>query len=172
MLNAVIGNDILDGLFGMLPSGSGIPSYVNFSGSVYLGLLTKLPKPNGEIYEDGTYFTEMNGEGYQRVQLDANSRISGKYIMADAIDEDVVKVGSDNALPASIQNQALLIFPENSIEQTVVGFGLFRSRNVADRITLPFLWGAVTGTDGSDSILIKAEEVPIVREGGFKISLM
>jgi hypothetical protein len=166
MLNAVIGKSILDGLFALEEG------YIKFDGQVFLGLLTRLPNINGTPHSDNTYFSELNSPGYRRVQLDVDSRINKKYTITDAVSNEVIEDDNGDACaPAVVSNQAMIIFPENTMKETVVGFGLFRSGDKTDP-TLPFLWGEVSGTDGEKSIEIDQDEVPIIREGGFKISFM
>lgn len=164
MLEYTIGKDVLDGLYGRKNGAA-----VTFSGNVYLGLLTRLPREDGQAHSDGKHFTELSSPGYMRTQLNTTSNIDGRYIMANPVAGDPVMVGDDEAATAVIRNQTLIIFSENATEETVVGFGLFRSSNTesSDR---PFAWDKVHDGDGNDFIVIGAEEVPIVREGGLEIT--
>lgn len=171
MLMHEITGPILNGIYGLLNSGNyphcnnGRP-YVEFSGEVWLGLLTRMPKADKSAYEDDTYFAELSDPNYRRFRLDAVSRINKKYIMADAVDGEVELVGEDRCLPAVIRNQAPLIFPENMVPETIVGWGLFRSADTSDKVTLPFAWGVVGPTEEGEPIELEAEESPIIRDGG------
>lgn len=164
MLEAVIGKDILDGLYGRKNGG-----IITFASGVYLGLLTRLPREDGKAHEDGRHFTELSSPGYMRTRLDTNSNIDGRYIMANPVEGETMTIDGDEAATAVIRNQVQIIFSENAIEETVLGFGLFRSADVEDP-TRPFAWDKVHDGDGNDFIVIGAEEVPIVREGGLEIT--
>lgn len=165
MLVSRIGTAILNGLFG-----NNIGGKIEFDGDIYLGLLTKLPNDNGAAYEDGTYFSEPTDTGYFRVKLNANSRITKGPFIASAVEGDAVAVGEDMGTPAYVTNQAMILFPESNEDwDTVVGFGLFRALSGTD---LPFLWGSVTSTDGEEGVTIKQYEVPVIRVGGFKVTMM
>lgn len=166
MLTHEITGPVLDGLYGHASA------LVAFPGEVYLGLLTKLPKADGSVYEDGTYFAELVDPNYTRFRLDAVSRINKKYIITDAVDGEAVEVDGDQILPAEVRNQAPLIFPENSVAETIVGFGLFRSADTTDKTALPFAWDAVSDPDGGDAVALDTGETPIIREGGFEMVLM
>lgn len=167
MLNSNIGTVILNGL---LKGNSGT---ITFSGDVYLGLLTKLPNNNGSAYEDGSYFTEPSDPSYIRIKIDTKSRINKQNFIAAAQAGEPIDVGEDKALPAYVANQGAIMFEEATVAwDTVVGFGLFRSNNTADTTTLPFLWGTVTTDGGEAGVSVDKEEVPIIRTGGFKVSLV
>ena len=169
MMHEITG-PILNGLYGLLDSrnydhfNSGKP-YVDFSGPVYLGLLTRMPKPDKTAYDDDIFFAELSDPNYRRFRLDAISRINKKYIMADAVACEVTAVGEDKCVPAVIRNQAPLIFPENMVPETIVGWALFRSDDTSDKVTFPFKWGSVVG----EAIELEAEESPIIREGGLEL---
>jgi hypothetical protein len=167
MLNPNIGNTILDGLFGLLNA-----TQISFSGDIYLGLLTLLPNDNGLPYEDNVYFAEPNDEQYKRVKIDATSRINKKYIIREAqLDSVQTDENGDKFTPVFVTNQSSIMFAQASTQwEPIVGFGLFRSGNTSDTTTLPFLWGEVK-SDGGENVSIDAEEIPIIRENGFKISL-
>lgn len=168
MLNSNIATVILDGLFAMTQG-----SQIVFNGNIYLGLLTKLPNDNGIAYEDGTYFTEPNDPTYLRIRIDTQSRINKKNFIAGAATGDVISVGEDNAIPAYVTNQGAIMFPEASVAwDKIVGFGLFRSGDKTDTTTLPFLWGAVTTENGESGVTVDQYEVPVIRQGGFKVSLV
>ena len=166
MLHSSIGNTILNGLFAKSNG-----AIIQFTGSVYLGLLTKLPNGNGAAHEDGTYFSEPADEGYFRVRIDTQSRITGDYYLLPAQEGEAVDVCEDKAIPAYVENKSIIMFPASSAAwDTVVGFGLFRQETGTD---LPFLWGPVTSTDGEeDGVTILENEFPILRAGGFKITMM
>lgn len=162
MLSDVIATPVLDGLYGYAAN-----SVVSFQGQVWLGLLTVMPKDDGSKHEDGTYFKELSDPAYMRLRLDEESRINGKFIMSDAVEDEIVQVDGDNVQPIVSRNQAPLIFPENYTPETMVGFGLFRSGEKTS--TLPFLWDKITGLDGEENVVLEAEEMPIIREGNMEI---
>ena len=162
MLSDVIATPVLDGLYGHT-AGIGI----EFLGEVWLGLLTVMPKDDRSQYDDGTYFKELRDPRYMRLRLDEKSRINGKFIMSDAVEDEIVQVDGDNVQPIVSRNQAPLIFPENYTPETLVGFGLFRSGEKNN--TPPFLWDKVTGLDGDENVVLEAEEMPIIREGDMEI---
>lgn len=165
MLHSIIGNDILDGLFAKSKNNA-----VLFSGSVYLGLLTRLPNDNGGAHEDGTYFSEPNDEGYFRVQIDTTSRITKESFLVPAAEDEPIVVDGDTAIPAYVTNRSVIMFPESNVAwDTVVGFGLFRAQSGN---TSPFLWGSVTSPAGGEGVIIAEHEVPIIRAGDFKVSLV
>lgn len=170
MLNASIGNEILDGLFGLLGK-----KKIKFDGDLYLGLLTKLPNDNGDPYEDGKYFAEPTDPSYLRIKINTISRINKMNFIGNAQSDEVVNIGEDKAIPAYVTNQSLIMFPEASEEWgRIVGFGLFRSGDTTSQ-NLPILWGAVTtegGEEGEEGVSIGQHEVPIIRIGGFKVSLV
>lgn len=159
MLNSSISNKILNGIFSLGES------FIAFAGNVYIGLLTTLPNP------DGSGFVEPDDPNYLRVQIDTNSRITKEPFLNGAVEGDVVTVDGDNAVPAYVNNAGVIMFPETSVAYDVVGFGLFRSDDTTSN-TAPFLWGAVSPDGGGTVIQVNAEEVPIIREGDFKITLM
>ena len=168
MLNSVVGNVILDGLFG-LSATNGTAAKITFSGDIYLGLLTKLPNDNGAAHADGKLFAEPNDSSYHRIKINDESRISGNKIIGHATVGE--RPAISDGIPACVENQAVIMFPESTVAwDKIVGFGLFRSKTATDE--LPFLWGAVTTDGGEAGVSIDANEVPIIRAGGFKISLM
>ena len=168
MLNSIIGNQILDGLFGKKNGAT-----IIFSGDVYIGLLTKLPNSNCAAYEDGTYFSEPADSTYQRIKINTTSRIGKTKFIAGAELDEATTIDGCEAFPAYVTNQNMIMFLETSEEwDKVVGFGLFRSNNTNDTTTLPFLWGEVTAEDGTSGVSIGQYEVPIIRTGGFKVSLV
>lgn len=171
MITSNIALPILNGLFGLREK-----SQMVFPDNIYIGLLVKMPNDNLEPYADGTYYSEPDDDGYFRVKLDSVSRITGEDFIAPAVLDDPVEVGEDAIRPAYVTNQSLILFPETNVMWAkVVGFGLFRSATgtVLDQShDLPFLWGTATSVDGTDGVTIKQHEVPLIREGSFKISLM
>lgn len=167
MLNSNIGTVILNGLFGLSNGNS-----ISFGGDVYLGLLTRLPNANGQAYEDGKYFSEPADPGYLRIKINSESRINKKLFVAPAQLGDVIDVDGDKSNQVYVTNQGLIMFPESTVGwDRVVGFGLFRSNNTLDN-ALPFLWGTVTADGGEEGVSVEQYEVPIIRQGGFKISFM
>ena len=181
MLNPDIANIILDGLFAMdisrtengEPSSSFVENDIFFDGDIYLGLLTKMPKANGETYEDGSYFAEPSDPTYLRIKLNTKNRINKENFIAHAATGDVIKIDGDNAIPAYVVNQGEIMFPEASVVwEPVVGFGLFRSSDTSDLKTLPILWGTVTTESGEQGVFIDQYEVPIIKTGSFKVSLV
>lgn len=156
MLNSSIGTTILDGLFGMKGN-----SKILFSGDVYLSLLTVLPDINGDN------FAEPSDESYLRIKIDTESRIVDAKFIGHAHNN----IGDgDPVVSACVENQALIMFPELLEPCIINGFGLFRNKDVGDQ-TPPFLWGEIYNSDGEPGVLINAEEVPVIRAGGFKVSL-
>lgn len=146
MLSFDIGRDILDGLFGLYGT------TIEFSGDVYLGLLTVLDDTTGSYQEPaGTYL---------RVRIDTESRINKKNFIQAAQTETV----SDGSISAYVSNQGLIMFPEAPAGGwgTIVGFGLFRQKTGGK----PFLCGSI-----EPAVTINEYEVPIIRKDGFKISL-
>lgn len=164
MLESAIGKDILDGLYGRKGGNA-----INFGSGVYLGLLTRLPRADGQAHEDGRHYTELSSAGYMRTRLDTASSIDGTYVMGNPVEGDPVMIDGDEVATAVIRNQTLIMFAENLVSETVVGFGLFRSADTTD-LTRPFAWEKVSGEDGSDHIDIAAETVPVFRPGGLEIT--
>lgn len=159
MLSSSIGNVILDGLFSLGAT------YISFPGSVYIGLFTTLPGV------DGSGYAEPSDPNYLRVRIDTTSRITKESFLNGAVEGSVVSVDGDNALPVYVDNAGVIMFPETSIAYDVVGFGLFRTADTSSP-DLPFLWGAVAAEEGGAVISVGSEEVPIIREGDFKITLV
>lgn len=180
MLHSTIGTIILNGLFAMNinrnTDGTAVDGQrqdISFSGDVYLGLLTKLPNANGTPYANGGYFAEPADAGYMRIKIDTKSRITKANFIAPAETDETTYIGEDKAVPAYVVNQGAIMFPEASVTwDKIVGFGLFRSDNTGDNTTLPFLWGSVTTESGEEGVYIEQHEVPIIRTGGFKVSLV
>lgn len=167
MLDSNIGTVILNGLL------SGVKSKIVFGGDLYLGLLTKLPNNNGDAYEDGTYFAEPLDETYIRIKINTTNRINKMNFIAPAKADETINIGEDKALPVYVTNQGAIMFEEASENwDRVVGFGIFRSNDTSDITTLPFLWGTVTAEGGEVGVSVEKEEVPIIRTGGFKVSLV
>lgn len=168
MLDSKIGTTILNGLF----CTSGKATNIAFSGDLYLGLLTKLPKDNGDAYDDGKYFEEPADPTYLRIKITTESRINHKNFIAHAVADDPVIIDGGTAIPASVTNQSIIMFPESSVYWgEVVGFGLF-SEEDSSSDSLPVLWGEITSSDGDSPLIIGQYEVPVIREGRFKVSLV
>jgi hypothetical protein len=173
MLDSTIAKSILNGLFamglnrnedGMATSNFG--NQISFSGNLYLGLLTQMPGA------DGSDFKEPTDSNYKRIRIDTKSRINKKNFIDTAKAEE--KVLTDNGLyatPVSVTNQGAILFPEAGADwNEIVGFGIFRNGS-AGSTAAPILWGAVTTTAG-EPLAVNAGEVPVIRTGGFKVSLM
>lgn len=159
MLSSDVGIKILNGMFGLLDN-----AQIVFDGEIYIGLFTTLPD------KDGLNFTEPADVGYLRIRLDTTSRIDKKSFIGPALAEENVTDG--DPIAAYVTNQSLIMFPESSVVWgNIVGFGLFRSANTTSGST-PFLWGEVTSADGESGVAIDQYEVPIIRPGGFRISLV
>ena len=175
MLNSTIAAPILNGLFAMGLSRdedglatSAAPS-ISFSTDLYLGLLTQMPSQN-----DGTGFREPTDDGnYKRIKLNTKSRINKKpFIAAATAGDRVLTDKGDYAVPACVENQGAILFPEAGISwEPIVGFGIFRSDNT-NLTTAPMLWGEVTTPDGMTNVSVEQYEVPVIRAGGLKVSLM
>lgn len=168
MLASFLGKQILDGF---LKNKDDV--YVNFKiENIYIGLLTKLPQNNEKAYADGSYFTEPNDKNYRRIKLtDQNPFTERNYMQAAAASDTLTKV-SDGvyARSAYVTNQAIIMFEESSKAWgEVVGFGIFKEETGQD---LPIIWGAITDENGNPSITVDLHEIPIIREGHFKVSLV
>ena len=178
MLDSSIATLILDGLFamGLTRDEDGISSIgkqVIFGGDLYLGLLTKLPNDNGAAYDDGSYFAEPSDPCYLRIKINTKSRINKQNFIAPSQVGEAIDVGEDKASPVYVINQGAIMYPEARENwDKVVGFGIFRSNDTSDTTTLPFLWGTVTAEGGEVGVPVEKEEVPIIRTGSFKVSLV
>lgn len=169
MLNSDIGIMILNGLFATSRNND---VRLTFTGDIYLGLLTRLPKNDKSAYEDEFYFSEPSDPEYIRIKLNTNSRINKAPFISGAEAGEQIEIDGCQAIPAYITNQSLIMFPESTVDwDNIIGFGLFRSNNTSSK-ELPFLWGNITSDDGASSVEIKQHEVPIVRSGSFKVSLV
>lgn len=162
------GCTILDGLLGFKKGAT-----IGWSGACWLGLLTRPPKADRAAYEDGKFFAEPDDPEYVRVRIDDISRINGKYTISGAEPGDPVAVGSSGDLgrPMVVKNQALIVMNEITQNTSVTAWGLWRSSDTT-RDTKPFLWGTVKDSSGNATITLTPEEIPIVREGGLRISMM
>jgi hypothetical protein len=141
---------------------------------IYLGLLTQLPQNNEKAYPEGHFFKEPIDEPikdtkYHRIKLtDENPFTETKY-MAGAQSEVVKTSDGIDALSAYVHNQAIIMFEESTADWgNVVGFGIFKE---ASGQTLPVIWGAITDGEGNP-VEVKAQEIPIIRKGSFKVSLV
>ena len=159
---------ILDGLLGFKYG-----NLISFSSQIWLGLLTRAPKSDRTAYEDGRYFSEPDDPEYVRVRLDDVSRINGKWFISGTEygEPVVVNDAGDLGQPNVVKNQSLILMNEITQPTTIVAWGLFRS-NDTTKDTLPFLTGTVMDSSGASTIEFKAEDIPIVREGGLQISMM
>ena len=172
MINSVIANEILDGIVGLKTTNSGEGQNITFNGDIYLGLLTKFPNGNGAAYEDGTYFSEPIDDNYDRIQLNTKSRQTKRDFILGAFNGEEIEIDGDKAIPACVTNDSAIIFAESSTDWgEVVGFGLFRNDEKTDN-TLPFLWGPIINSNGDEGITVRRHEVPVIRAGSFKISLI
>lgn len=168
-----IGNHVLKGLF--YDSGTVIDLRKDF----WLALFTQMPTG-----VDGSGYAEPTAPEYMRPAISGISRIKKVKFMASAVEEIIEKEvtitdtdGQEHTIveevkAAVVKNQDSILFPEASQEGgwgNIVGFGLVYSETVGDG--LPFLWGEITAEDGSSGITVDQYEVPIIRVGGFKITL-
>lgn len=162
------GCTILDGLLGFKKSAA-----ISWTGACWLGLLTRPPKADRTAYEDGKDFAEPDDSEYVRVRIDDISRINGKYTISGAEPGDPVAVGSsgDMGQPMVVKNQALIVMNEITKNTSVTAWGLWRNSDTTSD-TKPFLWGTVKDSSGNATITLTPEEIPIVREGGLRISMM
>lgn len=163
------GCTILDGLMGF-KSGS----QISFTGACWLGLLTRPPKTDRTAYEDGAYFSEPNDPAYHRARIDVKSRIDEEYTLGGAEPGEPVTINSfgDKGQPMVVKNQSLIPMdwlPESAT--TVVAWGLWHSSDTTSK-TKPFLVGTIKDSSGNDSIEFAPGEIPIVRVGGLRISMM
>ena len=167
MLSSDIGIQILNGFLKSLSK-----TVLNFNiDTVYLGLLTKLPQNNEQPYEDGTYFSEpTDDEEYHRIQISGENPLEGKDYILGAQDDEVITKDGVSKQPAYITNQCAIMFPETSVDWgQVAGFGVFKEDSGTN---LPLIWGEIKGADGTSAVEINAQEVPIIRANGFKVSLV
>lgn len=201
MLNTDIAAQILNGLF-LLDSG-GPQNLINFNHQhLYLGLLTKLPKPTGEAYadDDNVFYREPEDKYYMRIKLDPVienptedeikdkakyvNTINNQQFLSEPTEEAEIEVGTaqDPYIPVSVINNALILFPEpaqnedepEALLYTIVGFGLFPDGDTSQNtVEAPIMWGPVLNQDGqATKIEIRNNMVPIIRAGNFKITMM
>ena len=167
MINSNIAKTILDGFCINIMESNAIEFAKDHT---YLGLLTVMPQNNEQPYEDGTYFKEPNDPEYQRIRLnDKNPLEQIDYVLAADAGEPIEVCPGVFATPAVVTNPTYIMFPESSVAWgNVVGFGIF---DEASGTNLPFIWGPITAADGTSSVEVGSEEIPIIRAGSFKISL-
>lgn len=156
---------------------------------IYIGLLNILPTPNHEPeYDDSGnpyYFKEPGStpgstyREYIRIRIDTDSQLNKIFLLSDAIYDE-------NTGEVYVTNLDSILFPEafgdpkndGTGEGTgwgdIQGFGLFYTDdtskvNTADDI--PFLWGEIKKAGTNEPITVEGGEVPVIREGGLRISI-
>lgn len=156
---------------------------ISFGSKVYLGLLTELPTLN-----EGSWggFTEPPAEqNYIRVQIDTKNYVTEEYFLSPAktstVPQEIEGEGGAQGYVTSITNKFQIMFRSANIPNQddgtpgepwiIKGFGLF-SEKTGD--TLPFLWGDFGEDEEGEplTVTIENENVPIVRVGGFTVSLV
>jgi hypothetical protein len=157
---------------------------------IYIGLLNVLPTPNHDRQYDPDssipyYFREPGptpGSTYSeyiRIRIDTNSQLNNIFLLSDATyDESTGEV--------YVTNVDSILFPEAFGESKndgtgegtgwgdIQGFGLFYTADtsiVNTEDSLPFLWGEIKKAGTNEPITIDGGEVPVIREGGLRISI-
>lgn len=195
ILNAFLNTKNLDSIYvdDPLYSGKIDPNKRNrvvFGQDVYIGLLTKMPTSTDNSWAEPT------APEYQRFKLSRKSTTTNDPILSSHISEEAIEItttittadGSstedviDRVRAAYVVNDDNIIFPEVSSDLThwggssggetglVVGFGLFSTKEGGK----PFFWGEVKPDEGSGDevgVEIRQNEVPIIRIGGFKVTV-
>lgn len=161
MLDTSIGIDILNGLFAFAEKK---PEEIAFDGEIYLGLFTVLPNNNGQN------FSEPPDGVYRRIRIDTTSVASidptGVVNEKNFIGGAQLETDAEGLPISYVANQSQIMFYESSVYWgTIVGFGLFRTSKT-DSGETPFLWGEIS------PVTVDKHEVPIIRSGFFKISLI
>lgn len=152
---------------------------------IYIGLLNELPTPMHENLGDdyvpyyfkepgpkaGTVYTE-----YMRLRLDDNSQLNKIFLLSDALFDEITG-------EVYVTNMDSIVFPEaigadngdgtSSGWGEIKGFGLFYNKNTTDvsESAIPFLWGEIRQAGSGEAITIASGEVPVIREGGLRISI-
>ena len=155
---------------------------------IYIGLLNVLPTPNHDLYDSDSsipyYFKEPGptpGSTYPeyiRIRIDTNSQLNDIFLLSNAT--------YDNSGEVYVTNLDSILFPEafgESINDEtgegtgwgeIQGFGLFYTADtsiVDTEDSIPFLWGEIKEAGTNASINIGGGEVPVIREGGLRISI-
>ena len=154
---------ILDGFFHN-PEGEKVIDFQVSEKPVYIGLLTQMPTNS----VDGSGYDEPSDAEYHRVKLNKKDKFTDENYMTQAKTGTVDESKEDRSLPVYITNNSSIIFPEaTEAWGTIVGFGLFRSKEGNDI----FIWGSITEPDSEESVYIDKEEIAIIRPEYFKITL-
>jgi hypothetical protein len=152
-------------------------------------LLNILPTPNHDLQYDDSgksyYFKEPGTtpgstyREYMRIRIDTESQLNKIFLLSDAIYDE-------RAGEVYVTNLDSILFPEAFGESKndgtgdgtgwgdIQGFGLFYTDdtskvNTADSI--PFLWGEIKKAGTNEPITVEGGEVPVIREGGLRISI-
>lgn len=184
MLSPTYGKKILNGLLSTSREldtngiSQGKDVAIAFGSQVYLGLLTELPTFNGSTWNG---FSEPSSdENYIRVRIDTKNYVTDEYFLAPAVtsSEPIEVEGEDGAqgYVTSITNKFQIMFRSANIGKdndpwVIKGFGLFSEKTGTN---LPFLWGDFGVDDEGNplTVIIEDENVPIIRVGGFTVSLV
>ena len=152
---------------------------------IYIGLLNELPTPMHENLGDNYtpyYFKEPGPKAgtvypeYMRLRLDGESQLNRIFLLSDALfDETTGEV--------YVTNMESMVFPEaigadngdgtSSGWGEIKGFGLFYNNDTTDvsESAIPFLWGEIRQAGSGEAITLAGGEVPVIREGGLRISI-
>lgn len=162
---------------------------VIFGLDVYIGLLTKMPTATDPTWAEPT------APEYQRFKLSRKSTTTNEPILSSHITEEAIPITTtitnvdgdgteevtDYVYAAYVRNDDNIIFPEVSSDVSqwggndgsetglIVGFGLFSAKKDGQ----PFFWGEVKpdGDGDETGVEIRQNEVPIIRVGGFKVTM-
>lgn len=157
---------------------------------IYIGLLNILPTPDHKQRTDPNsglqyYFKEPGSapgntyREYMRIRIDTESQLNKIFLLSDAIyDESTGEI--------YVTNLDSILFPEAFGEPKndgtgegtgwgdIQGFGLFYTQNTSQVDTensIPFLWGEIKKAGTNEPITVAGGEVPVIREGGLRISI-
>ena len=153
--------------------------------SIYIGLSTQDPGPEGKLFLEPGREADENGNPiedsapyseYLRVRINVPSRFDKHTPLLKQ-----AQVNEETGF-AEVTNQDLILFPESigdvSTESGwghITHFGLFYGTHDDPRYQVPFLWGKINGVDDEgnelDGVDIGYQEVPVIRKSGLTISL-
>lgn len=167
MLDAIIANKILNGLFAMgLKREEGETSemgaQIYFGSNLYLGLLTELPNSEGEVKEPWDH----DDQDYMRIKLNSKNRLTkAPFMSGSMVEEDILtNEDGDDYRVVKVQNNGAILFPETTATYQIVGFGIFENEKTAKK---PMIWGPI-----DEAIDITPGQVPVIRDGAFQVSLI
>lgn len=160
--------EIFIGLFTQGPDSNGqggkepgreVPLYVEGTNEPLIDELTGLQKTKYELWPE-----------YLRVKINTFSRFN----------KDIPLLSQATIVEGypQVENQDMILFPEavgNQQQETgwgkITHFGLFYGQKDNLEQQIPFLWGEITGEDGSLGVDIGSQEVPVIRKSHLKITL-